>query len=201
MRAAGVPGTALLEVVSVQASDNPGNGNGAPEAGEGARLIIPLANYGGATATAVSATLTSSTPGITITQPGTRAYPNIAVSSSAPGASPFLFTVASNFPCPQSAAFTLTVTYSGGPSPKVFNFQVPIGSAAYSVTTTLDATAPPGAPGVTATTGLQTGRLSRDGVASSCSSPKGRRPFRPVPERVDSTPTRSTRARTAWRAA
>src|SRR3954452_21317559 len=69
LRAAAVAGTALLEVVSVQATDNPGNGNGAAEAGEGARLVIPLANYGGAPATALSATLTSSTPGITITQP------------------------------------------------------------------------------------------------------------------------------------
>ena len=80
MRAAGVPGTALLELTSVQVSDNPGNGNGAPEAGEGGRLIIPLANYGGASATAISATLTSTTAGITITQPATRTYPDLAVS-------------------------------------------------------------------------------------------------------------------------
>ena len=34
---AGVPGTAAVCIESVQASDNPGNGNGAAEAGEGAR--------------------------------------------------------------------------------------------------------------------------------------------------------------------
>ncbi len=103
LRAAGVPGTAFIEVAAVQASDAPGNGNGTPEAGEGATLVIPLGNYGGASATAVSATLTSSTSGITITQPSATAYPNLAPSVTANGAAPFRFTVASEFPCPQSA--------------------------------------------------------------------------------------------------
>src|SRR4051794_13400875 len=99
LRAATVQGTALLEIASVQAVDNPGNGNGAPEAGEGVRLNLPLANYGGAPATTVSATLTSSTPGIAITQPATRTYPDLAVGASA--SAPYFFTVATDFPCPQ----------------------------------------------------------------------------------------------------
>src|SRR3954470_9572071 len=176
MRAAGVPGTALLELTSVQVSDNPGNGNGAPEAGEGGRLIIPLANYGGAPATAISATLTSTTPGITITQPATRTYADLAVGASA-SAAPYLFTVASDFPCLQPASFTLTVTSAGGPSPRVFNFQVPIGPPAYTITTTLDTTPPPVSPGVTTTTGLQTLRLTRNGVASSCGVSKAPPPL------------------------
>src|SRR5712691_4085326 len=168
MRAAGVPGTALLELTSVQAVDNPGNGNGAPEAGEGVRLVIPLGNHGGAPATGVSATLTSSTPGITITQPATRTYPDLGISASE-SAAPYLFTVASDFPCPQPASFTLTVTFAGGPSPRVFSFQVPIGPPSYSITTTLDTSEPPGSRGVTTATGLQTPRLTRNGVATSCS--------------------------------
>jgi hypothetical protein len=171
MRAAGVPGTALLEMTTVEAVDNPGNGNGAPEAGEGVRLVIPLANYGGAPAIAVSATLTSSTPGITITQPATRTYPDLAISASG-SATPYLFTAASDFPCPQPASFTLTVTSAGGLGPRVFSFQVPIGPPSYSITTTLDTSAPPGSPGVTTATGLQTARLTRNGVASSCSVTK-----------------------------
>src|SRR5712691_4700973 len=171
MRAAHVPGTALLELTSVQAVDNPGNGNGAPEAGEGVRLVIPLANYGGAPATGVSATLTTSTPGITITQPATRTYPDLGISASE-SAAPYLFTVASDFPCPQPASFTLTVTFAGGPSPRVFSFQVPIGPPSYSITTTLDTSEPPGSRGVTTATGLQTPRLTRNGVATSCGVPK-----------------------------
>src|SRR4051812_34411030 len=167
LRAATVPGTALLELGTVQALDNPGNGNGAPEAGEGVRLIISLTNYGGVPATGVSATLTSSTPGITVTQPATRTYPDVAISASA-SAIPFLFTVASDFPCPQAASFTLIVTSAESPGSHAFGFQVAIGPPSYTITTTLDAVAPPGSPGVTTITGLQAARLTRNGVASSC---------------------------------
>src|SRR5262249_33991071 len=109
MRAAGVPGTPLVDMTTVQAAENPGNGNGAIEAGEGARRVIRLANYGGAPATGVSATLTSSTPGIIITQPATRLYASLPIGTSSTAA-PYLFTVASDFPCPQAASFTLAVT-------------------------------------------------------------------------------------------
>ena len=171
MMAAGLSGTALISAVSVLASDDPGNGNGAPEAGEGARLVIPLANYGAAPATAISAALASSTPGIAITQPNTSSYPNLGIGASANG-SPYRFTIASDFPCPKAATFTLTVTSSGGPSPQQFTFTVPIGPPAFSITTTLDAVAPISSPGVVATTGLQTPRLFRDGIPSTCGSQK-----------------------------
>ena len=172
MLAAGVVGSAHLEVVDVLAFENPGDGNGAPEAGEGAYLELPIANYGGAQATAISATLTSTTPGITITQPAVRAYPDLPVSTTANAAAPFFFTIASNFPCPQAADFTLTVTSTGGPSPRVFDFQVPIGPPSYTITTTLDAVAPSPSPGVTTATGTQQRRLNRTGVPSSCGSAK-----------------------------
>jgi hypothetical protein len=177
MRAAGVPGTAFVDVVSIQATDNPGNGNGAPEAGEGAYLAIPLANYGAVPATAISATLTSATPGVSITQPSARGYPDLAVSASGLSSAPFFFTLASTFPCPQAAAFTLTVTFAGGPSPRVFNFQVPIGPPAYSITTTLDTIVAPGAAGVTTTTGTQSLRLNRNGIASTCGVQKATPPL------------------------
>jgi hypothetical protein len=173
---AGVPGTALVSAMSTQATDDPGNGNGAPEAGEGVRLIIPLANYGAAPATNISATLTSSTPGITIMQPNTHTYPNLAVGASAQG-SAYRFTIASDFPCPQPASFTLTVTSSGGPSPLAFPFVVPIGPPAFTITTTLDAVAPTVSTGVTAITGLQNARLNRNGVPSVCGAQKATPPL------------------------
>ena len=169
IRAAGVPGTPLVEMTTVLAAENPGNGNGALEAGEGGRLTIPLANYGGAPATSVSATLTSSTPGIVITQPATRLYPALAIGTSA-NAAPYLFTIASDFPCPQAASFTLTVT-SDSASPRAFTFDVPMGPPPVSITTTLGASARPELPALT-TTGLQTSRLTRNGVASACGAPK-----------------------------
>ena len=172
MRAADIPGTAHLEVSNVSYSDNPGNANGSPEAGEGAFLITELANYGGAEATAVSATLSTSTPGVTIMQPAVRGFPDLPISASALHDSIFSFTLASNFVCGQPAAFTLTVNYAGGPSPRVFNFQVPTGPPAYSITTTLDAIAPPGSPGVTTSAGTQPRRLNRNGIVASCGTAK-----------------------------
>src|SRR5262249_50216886 len=49
--ATGASGTAFLVIDSLAVSDNPGNGNGVPEAGEGARLTVTLRNYGAANAT------------------------------------------------------------------------------------------------------------------------------------------------------
>ena len=66
------------------------------EAGEGGKFFITLANVGVSGTTAVSATLTSSTSSITMLQPNTIAYPNIAANAMAVNATPFLFTVASN---------------------------------------------------------------------------------------------------------
>src|SRR5262249_380680 len=55
MIASGATGTAYLHVASVQALDNPGNGNGFPEAGEGSKLLLNLVNVGVVPATNVAA--------------------------------------------------------------------------------------------------------------------------------------------------
>src|SRR4029079_6939240 len=121
-----------------------------------------LTNSGVVGATGISATLTTSTPGVTVTQPGVSAYPNIASGGgTGTNVTPFAFTVAPTFPCSGIAVFTLTVNYAGGPSPKVFSFTVTIGLPPTVITTTLDATPPGGGTGFTAATGLQTPRITR----------------------------------------
>jgi hypothetical protein len=75
-------------------------------------------------------------------------------------------------PCPAVIDFTLTVTYTGGPSPKVINFKVPIGTVPIAINGTLDATANANTAYWTSLTGLQQGRLSRNAIASSCGSLK-----------------------------
>ena len=169
--ATGAPGTAFLALETIAASDNPGNGNGRPEAGEGARLTLTLKNYGVAPATNITSTLTTSTSGITITQPSARPYPNLAVSASAANSPPEFFTVASDFPCPAPANFALNLTLQGGPH-QTLNFSVPIGPPDFSITTTLDGVAPPVSPGVSTSAGVQDGRLNRNGIASACGAPK-----------------------------
>jgi hypothetical protein len=167
-QALGVAGTADIEFGTVNGNEDPGNGNGTIDAGEGAKLDIQLQNLGVNDATGISATLTTSTPGVTIQLPNSSAYPNLPVGGSGLNLSPFRFTLASNAPCPLLINFTLTVNYTGGPSPKVLHFSLQTGRQ-FTVSSTLDATAPSVPTGFSsAITGTQTGRLNRFAPPSSC---------------------------------
>jgi hypothetical protein len=173
LQASGAPGTAFLEFGSITANENPGDGNGLIDAGDGASLTIQLKDTGVANATAINTTLTSSSPGVIITMPNTSAYPDLAaLGGSGTNISPFRFTVASNVQCPATLNFTLTVNYTGGVSPQVMNFSVPSGPPPVSITSVLDTTAPTPGTGFTTTTGTIAVRHFRDGIASSCGPPK-----------------------------
>ena len=113
-------------------------------------LSIPLSNGGTVAATAVSAVLTTSTPGVTLPQ-GSSAYPDLAGASSggastASNTTPFRVSTAASLPCGTLASFTLTVTYSGGGSPAVLSFILPVGddTANYQFTAGTGATIPAG---------------------------------------------------------
>ena len=167
-QALGVAGTADIEFLAVNGNEDPGNGNGTIDAGEGAKVDIQLQNLGVNDATGITATLTTSTPGVTIQSPNSSAYPNLPVGGSGLNLSPFRFTLASNAPCPLLVNFTLTVNYTGGPSPKVLHFSLQTGRQ-FSISSTLDATGPSVPAGfASAITGTQTGRLNRFAPASSC---------------------------------
>jgi uncharacterized repeat protein (TIGR01451 family) len=166
-------GFANPAITSVTANENPGNGNGIIDPGEGASLVIQLGNINGVhNATGITAVLSTSTPGVTVTQPATSAYPDIPINIvGVSNLSPFTFTVASNAPCALNISFTLTLTYSGGPAPtKTLNFTVQTG--AFPITGNLGSPAHGVPAGVTFTTGSQTNRLFRTGVASTCASTK-----------------------------
>lgn len=158
-------------VLAAVAAENPGNGNGYLEIGEGGRVTVTLQNASPApAATGISATLASTTAGVTIAQPATRAYPDLAPGASASGAAPFLFTVGPTVdPAATTVDFVLTVQASGlAGSQTALAFSVPLGLNE-SVTTTLGAT--PAAPyATTFATGIMNARLSRNGVAAACGS-------------------------------
>jgi subtilisin-like proprotein convertase family protein len=95
--------------------------------GSAAQLAFSITNVGGATATAVTATLTSSSPNVLILG-GTSSYPNIAPGATASNTTLFAFFVNSAQTCGASIPFTLTVNYTGnGPHPVVMNFTIPTG--------------------------------------------------------------------------
>ena len=125
----------FIDLGTVTAVDgNAGDADTLVEPGEsGNKLTIQLKNSGNATATAVSGKLTTSTAGVTITA-GTQAYPSINAGASATNAAPFTFNVASTVPCGANINFTLTVTYTGGGSPRVLTFSITTGAVGAAVT-------------------------------------------------------------------
>jgi hypothetical protein len=166
--AMGATGSANLEVTGVAATELGGNGNTFIEPGERGNLNVTLLNSGLAAATNITATLTTTTPGVTVKTPGTSAYPNIPVNGTGTNTTPFEFFVDPSVSCTQAIDFTLTVSYTGGTSPRTFNFKVQIGRSV-SISTTLDGTPPPASAEYTAVTGLQAGRLNRFSPPSDCS--------------------------------
>jgi hypothetical protein len=166
----GVTGYANPQLGSITASENPGDGNGIIEAGEGARLVLPLTNTSGVhAATGITATLTTSTPNVYITQPGTSAYADMAAGASGgDNLSPFTFTLDPAFACGATIDFILTVDYTGGPQ-RALNFRVPTGMMTF---TNNLGTQPTAVAGVITATGIQTNRINRNGVVSSCGTAK-----------------------------
>ena len=168
----GIPPLANPEIDTVTATENPGNGDGYIEAGEGAKIVITLKNTtGAAAATNITGTLTTMTPGVTITQPNTTTFPNLPkVTGTGQNQVPLTFTLASDAACGLTGDFALALNYTGGPA-RTVHFNVPTGPPPVSLTSTLGTTPTP-VPGITTATGTQTGRIYRDGSPSACGSPK-----------------------------
>jgi len=171
----GAASVANLVVASAPAAENPGNGDGSLEAGEGGVLPVVLTNAtqgpAAPAATAITATLTSPTPGVVVAQPATLAYADLAPGASASGPAPFRFTLGSGFdPTSSFAEFDLNLGFTGGAGPgKTVRLLVPVGQLSISQTL---GSAPGSFPWVVAATGSQTSRISRDGNPSVCGTAK-----------------------------
>ncbi len=166
----GVTGAANPELGTIVATDHPGNGNGMLEAGEGGIVTVELKNTGGVVdATAINATMTTTTSGVNITLPNVSAYADLPkLTGMGNNLKPFTFTLASDYPCGQAIDFVLTVIYKGGPNPRVLRFTVPTGPV-FNINTALNTNAPLSLmTGVATATGTQAGRVSRNGVPTTC---------------------------------
>jgi len=136
-----------------------GNGNGVIDANECNLLGILVQNIGGGTATTVNATLSTTTPGVTITQPGS-SYPNIAPNSLATNSASFQISTSPAFVCGTQISLSLLLTYAGGSATATLELATCICPA-------LQANG-----SLSSRSSTQTGRLTRNGTASSCGSPK-----------------------------
>lgn len=122
-------------------------GNNLLEPNECNLVSIPVTNLGGSTATSVTATLSTTTPGVTITVPNAT-YPNIAPGATVNGVSPFQVSTTNSVACATNVDLVLTVSHAGMVAPAVFNYTVGVGAPPpdpnYVFTSTNGATISPG---------------------------------------------------------
>ena len=117
----GVAGTSVLTNTTAPVISG-GNGNATIDANECNSISISLTNVGSVTAQSINGVITSSTPGVVITQ-GSSAYPDIAAGASAVNSTAFTIATSTGYICGTNVQLTLTVTSSDGTV--VFNLVLP----------------------------------------------------------------------------
>src|SRR4030095_8942538 len=121
-------------------------------------LNVELKNNGCANATGISATLTTTTPGVTVIQ-GSSNYPDMPIDATGTNLTPFQIQTAANFGCGTDIDFDLNLTFPNGS--KTIHITVP------TCTGGADQTIPANA--LDAHDATQLDRLGRDGQPSGCS--------------------------------
>ena len=152
-------GTATFLYQSAAITVNGGNGNGIIEANECNNINVTILNDGCALGQNIAATLSSTTPGVTITQPNSP-YPNINENATGGNSVPFSVSTSNTFVCGTRIDFVLSVSFTGGTSTFPFSLN------------TCQAPAVVFNGALVAGTDLtQEGRLGRN-FASACGVPK-----------------------------
>src|SRR5436190_256457 len=135
-----------------------GNSNGVINKNECINVNVAVKNNGCANETAISATLTTTTPNVTITQ-GSSAYSNLAIDASGTNATPFKIQTSNSFVCGTTISLSLNLTYAGGSKSIGISLPTCGGGANQTIATS----------SIALTDLAQTDRLGRDGVPSTCS--------------------------------
>jgi hypothetical protein len=151
-------GNSKLEANGFTVDDSvTGNGNGIVNLNECFKVNANVKNNGCATETAISATLTTSTSGVTVVN-GSSTYPDLVIDASGNNSTPFQLVTSNSFACGTPIALSLNLTYASGS--KTVTYTVPTcGGGA-------DQTIP--ASSVTTSDPSQPDRLGRTGIASTC---------------------------------
>ena len=113
------PGTAAPDFTLGTATLTGGNANGVLDRNEHNLLTIPLANTGIGNATGINATLSTTTPGITILQPQSP-YPDLPPGLFGNNTIAFELDSAPEIPAGTAAEFTLTITHASGSTTRTF---------------------------------------------------------------------------------
>jgi subtilisin-like proprotein convertase family protein len=100
--------------------------NNAADPGETVTMKIDVTNSGALGATAVSAVLTSSTPGVVVNQ-GASAYPDLGPGATGTNATDYSITIPSGHACGDPVALSLAVSFDDG-APKMTNLGASLGT-------------------------------------------------------------------------
>jgi hypothetical protein len=151
-------GASNLQNNGVTVDDSGGNGNGVINANECVNLKLGVKNNGCATESAIAATLTTSTSGVTITQPNAT-YPNMVIDASGNNSVPFIIQTSNSFACGTNIALSLNLTYAGGSKTIAYTIPTCTGGATQAIP----------ASAIVLADSTQPDRLGRTGAASTCS--------------------------------
>jgi hypothetical protein len=139
-----------------------GNGNTIIDPNECNNLTVRLDNTGCAPATNITTTLSSSTPGVTITQSHSP-YATLPIDGNVTNLVPYSVSTDPGFVCGTPIQFTLTVNFTGGST--VSTFTLPTCSETQPPAT-VNGSLDPADPDSTQ------GRIGRNGVTNLCGTPK-----------------------------
>lgn len=106
-------------MVFQSASVTGGNGNGVIDRDECNDLNVTIKNVGCSLGTNISGTLSTSTPGVTVTQ-ATSPYPNTPENATSVNAVPFKVSTSPAFVCGTQVSFTIMLTFTGGTGATAF---------------------------------------------------------------------------------
>jgi hypothetical protein len=140
-----LPAAATLSLLS-QTVNTSGAPNVLIEPNECNTLSLSLGNGGAATAGSISSVLSTTTPGVTITQ-ARSGYQSIPALTNAANITAYEVSTAPTVACFSTIALRQTVTYAGTTTPSVFDFTLPVGrpaGQAYAYTTSTGASISPG---------------------------------------------------------
>lgn len=181
-------GSPKLAFASAAIDDSAASNNGAVNKDECVKLAVGVANAGCAIATGVNATPSTSTPGVTVTQPKAT-YGTINRDGSKASSAPFSFSTSTTdgFRCGLPIDFNLSIASDQGGA--TTSFSIP----------TCQAAAITKSGALAGTDTQQAARLGRNSVASSCASTKAC-PSASAPARAPSISTHS-RMPPTWRSA
>src|SRR2546423_10196395 len=150
-------GGSKLEANGFTIDDSTGNGNGVVNKSECVRVNVGVKNNGCATESAISATLSTTTPGVTVLD-ANATYPDMLIDGSGTNSTPFRISTSDTFSCGTDLALSLQLTYASGT--KTVALTLP--SCAGGVNQTIPTSS------LTTSDLTQGDRLGRDGFASTC---------------------------------